>query len=196
MPAVERDDATAHVVDHLAIVSGHEHRGARAVDALEQIHNAAGGLRIQISRGLVADEQRRPVHDGARNGDALLLAAGKLIGIAVQLVGEAHEAQHLGHLRLDDVPALADNLQGEGDVLEDRLVRQELEVLEHAADVAPQVGHAPVAHGGQILVSHVDLARGGLDLAGEQADEGGFARSGVAHEEDELAGEDLQGHIA
>ena len=195
MPAVERDNATAHVVHHLAVVGGHEHGRARAVDALEQVHDAAGGLRVQVSRGLVADEQRRAVHDGAGDGHALLLAAGELVGIAVELVGQAHEAQHLGHLGLDDVTALPDYLQGEGHVLEDGLVRQELEVLEHAADVAAQVGHAPVAHGGQILVRHVDLARGGLDLAGKQTDEGGLARPGMAHEEDELPGEDLQSDV-
>ena len=103
----------------------------------------------QMSRG-------RAVHDGARDGHALLLAAGKLVGTLAQLVLQAHEPQHLGHLRLDDVAALADDLERERDVLEHRLVRQQLEVLEHAADVAAQVRHAPVAHGGQILVGHVD----------------------------------------
>ena len=39
---------------------------------LQDLQNLPAGGRIQISRGLVADEQRRPVHDGARNGDALL----------------------------------------------------------------------------------------------------------------------------
>ena len=90
------------------------------------------------------------------------------------------------------MPALADNLQGEGDVLEDRLVRQELEVLEHAADVAAQIRHTPVAHGGKVLVSHVDLALGRLDLAREQLDEGRLARSGMTHEEQELARVDLK----
>ena len=33
-------------------------------------------MRVEVARRLVADEQRRAVHDGARDGDALLFTAG------------------------------------------------------------------------------------------------------------------------
>ena len=82
---IERDDTAAHVVDHLAVVGYHEYCSARAVDALEQIH-AARSLRVEIAHRLVADEQRRAVHDGARDGDALLFAAGELVRALVQFV--------------------------------------------------------------------------------------------------------------
>ena len=82
---------------------GNENRRARAVDALEQTHDAQGGLGIEIAGRLVANENRRSVDDGARNRNALLLTAGKLIGKLVHLVLEANEAEHLGHLRADDV---------------------------------------------------------------------------------------------
>ena len=54
--------------------------------------------RIEVAGGLVAYEQRRTVHDGARDGHALLLAARQLVGTLVELVLQAHEAKHLGHL--------------------------------------------------------------------------------------------------
>ena len=41
--------------------------------------------------------------------------------------------QHVGHHPVDHLPALADDLQRERDVLEDRLLLQQPEVLEHAA---------------------------------------------------------------
>lgn len=43
------------------------------------------------------------IDDGARNRNALLLTARKLIGKLVHLVLKANEAEHLGHLRADDV---------------------------------------------------------------------------------------------
>ena len=174
---------------------GDQHRGARAVDALEQVHDAAGGLGVEVARGLVAHQKRRAVDDGARDGDALLLAAGELVGHLVELLLQADQAQDLGDLRLDDVAALSDDLQRERDVLEDGLVRQQLEVLEHAADVAAQVRHAPVAHRREVLARDVDMALRRLHLADEHADEGGLARARMTHQEDELAGVDLQRDI-
>ena len=156
---------------------------------------AARRLRVEVAGRLVTHQKRRAVHDGARDGHALLFAAGQLVGALVELVLQTDEAQHLGYLRLDDVAALADYLERERDVLEHGLVRQQLEVLEHAADVAAQVGHAPVAHGGQVLVRDVDVALRGLHLSDEHADERGLAGAGMAHEEDELARVDLQGYI-
>ena len=88
--------------------------------------------------------------------------------------------------------ALADYLERERHVLEHRFVRKQLEVLEHAAYVAAKVRHAPVAHGRKVLVRHVDMTLRGLHLADEHADERGFARAGMTHEEDELASVDLQ----
>ena len=116
-------------------------------------------------------------------------------GRLVELLLQADQAQDLGDLRLDDVAALADDLKRERDVLEDGLVRQQLEVLEHAADVAAQVRHAPVAHGRKVLARDVDMALRRLHLADEHADEGGLARARMTHQEDELAGVDLQRDI-
>src|SRR5262249_28724824 len=77
---LERDHATAHLVHHLAVVRDHEDRRAAAVDAVEQLHDPDGGVGIEVSRRLVADEQRRMVDDGTRDRDALLLAARELVG--------------------------------------------------------------------------------------------------------------------
>ena len=135
----------------------------------------------------IKNQYRRIFQNRTGYGYSLLFAAGQLVGALVELVLQTDEAQHLGYLRLDDVAALADYLERERDVLEHGLVRQQLEVLEHAADVAAQVGHAPVAHGGQVLVRDVDVALRGLHLSDEHADERGLAGAGMAHEEDELA---------
>ena len=195
MPRLERDDALAHGVDHLAVVRRHEDGGARAVDALEQLHDAQRDRRVEVTRGLVAHKQRWAVHHGAGHGDALLLTTRELVGVDVHLLAQAHEAQHLGHLRLDDRARLADALEGKGHVVKDGLVRQQLEVLEHAADLAAQVRDLPVAHGAQVLASDHDLAVRGLELAGDELEERRLTRAGMAHEEHKLAGKDVNVHV-
>ena len=57
-----------------------------------------------------------------------------------------------------DVPGPADHLEGEGDVLVDGLVRQQLEVLEDAPDVAAQVRDLPARQLADVLAGHADPA--------------------------------------
>src|SRR5581483_7838050 len=56
------------------------HGRAAAIDPVEELHDADGGVGIEVPRRLVADEQRRVVDERARDRDALLLAAGELVG--------------------------------------------------------------------------------------------------------------------
>ena len=126
------------------------HGGAGAVDALKQVHDAARRLRVQVARRLVADE--RP-EDGSRWRAQWTRAAarrrkagpGRLFSLSCRPTRRSTS----GTCVLMTWRALADYLKCERNVLEHRLVRQQLEVLEHAADVAAQVRHAPIAHGGQ-----------------------------------------------
>ncbi len=66
---------------------------------------------------LVADEQRRVVDERARDRDALLLAAGELVGERVHPVREPDHREHLGDLLADRAAALALHLERVGDVL-------------------------------------------------------------------------------
>ena len=47
--------------------------------------------RIEVARGLIREEQRRIIHQGAGDGDTLLLAAGELIGQMYGPVGQADQ---------------------------------------------------------------------------------------------------------
>ena len=59
---------------------GDEHDGvARLVEALEERHDLDAGLRVEVAGGLVGEQDRRIVHQRARDGDALALAAGELV---------------------------------------------------------------------------------------------------------------------
>src|SRR3954447_18878426 len=50
------DHAAAHLVHHLAVVGGHQHGSARAVDAVDQLHDPDRRLGVEVARGLVAEQ--------------------------------------------------------------------------------------------------------------------------------------------
>src|SRR4051794_21063370 len=185
--AFEGDHALAHLVHHLAVVRDHEDRRAGAVDAIEELHDPYRRVGIEVPGGLVADEQRRMVHDGARDGHALLLAARQLVGRAVHLVRETDHVHHLGHLAPDRRAALALHLERIGDVLGRATRRQQLEVLEHAADVAPQLRHLGVLEAREVAAADHDPALRRLDLLQQQLDQRRLARARRADDEHELA---------
>ena len=82
--ALGRVRVVRHHDDRLAVV---------AVERLQQVENLVAGLAIEIARRLVAQQQRRVGHDGARDADALLLAAGQLPRIVLGALGEADDFQ-------------------------------------------------------------------------------------------------------
>ena len=67
----------------------------RFVQAFQQRENLLGRLRVERRGRLVAQQNARVVGEGARNGHALLLSAGKLRGICVGLVVDLHQPQQL-----------------------------------------------------------------------------------------------------
>ena len=155
---VEREHPAAHLVDHLAVVGDDEHGGAGAVDPVEQLHDPDRGLGIEVPGRLVREQQRRMVDERPRDRDALLLAARELVRIVVDLALEADEPQDLGDLAPDLAAAGAGHLERVGDVVVDGAVGKQLEVLEHGADPAAQVGDAP-------LREAIDVAAGDQHLA-------------------------------
>ena len=76
-----------------------------------------GRLGVEVAGRLVGQQQRRVVDERARDRDALLLAAGELVGEVVQLRGEAGEAQDVRHLGADLVARAAGDLQRVRDVV-------------------------------------------------------------------------------
>ena len=92
-------------------------------------------------------EQHEPRRDGERahDRDALLLAAGEPVGDTARLVGEREPVEQLESRRLGLGPRdLVHASHRQGDVVEHRHVREEVERLEHDADALPDlVGVVP-----------------------------------------------------
>ncbi len=141
----------------------------------------------RIRQRLVEEEDPGLADDGAADGDALALAAGKLAGLALEQFADLQDLGRLGDA-LDDLGlGRPHGLQPEGEVLAHRHVRVEGVGLED---------HGEAALGGGHLVDHLavdgDVAHGHAFEAGDHAQERGLAAAGRADEDDELARFDLE----
>ena len=126
------------------VVARDEHRHADVGEAQEQPHDLFGELRIEVARGLVRDEQRRPRDDGARDADALLLARATARSAQRRLLAEQpHLVERGAHLAPDLAVAGAVDDERQRDVVEHAAIVQQLVVLEHDADAAAEGGNAP-----------------------------------------------------
>src|SRR3954471_21287678 len=152
--ALDLDHTTTHLVDDVGVVRDHHDGGAGAVDPVQQPHDLDGRVRVEVSGRLVGQQDQRPVDERPGHRDALLLTAGQLMRVPVLLAPQADQLENLGHDPAGDTLGLADHLKGEGDILVGGAVGQQPEVLEHAADRAPEGGNLPRAHGRDVALVH------------------------------------------
>ena len=90
---------------------------------------------------LVHQHQRRVGGERAGDADALALAAGELGGVAVaEVAGQADQLEQLLDARGGALLVPAEQLRDGGDVVADRPVREQADLLDHVADLAPQLG--------------------------------------------------------
>ncbi len=190
--------------ERLDLVVGDVDRGDAelALQPLELVPQVLAQLGVEVGQRLVEQQQRRLDDQRAGQREALLLAAGELGGLPVDLGGELHGLQHA----LDALPdlllrrpvgALAD-LQREGDVVEHGHVRPDRVGLEHHAQAA-LVGrhvHVPaVARGEQDAVTDGDAAAVRLLQAGDGAQRRGLAAARGAEQGEQLALLDLEADV-
>ena len=130
---------------------GHDAHGhAFGRQGADEVAHEGRELGVEGAGGLVEVDDLRVHAEGAGDGDALLLAAGELVGDLGGVLLEAQAAQELHGLLLDlGLGAPLHDHRGVGDVLEHGVVREQVVVLEDEAKA-----HAGLAHGG--------LAVGGL----------------------------------
>ena len=140
----------------------------------------------------------------AGNGHALLLAAGELVRVVVCPLREAHLGQQLSglcfQLGVDGLfvgliirPLLCQQLSGQHHILQGRVLREEVKVLEHEAEVEPLFADLALPLGGGVGgIPHgltVDLDDAGIRPLQkvEAAQQCGFARTGGTNDRQRLA---------
>ena len=151
--------------------------------------------RVDRAERLVHQHQRRVGRERARDADALALAAGELRRIAARhLLGvEADQREQLLHARVGAVLLPAEQPRHGRDVLGDRQVREQPDLLDHVADLAAQLAHVAVQHA---LPAEQDLAAAQRDHAVDQAHRRRLAAARRADQHAEVAGRDREREVA
>ena len=203
---------------------GDDQRGPgmpEAVDAADQI---ALGLVVHRGQHVVQDQQVAGLEDGAGQGDALLLPAGKgdplfahlgrqPLGKLCQVGLQGRRFHRLGDQSFQGIPGAAATVTatvtatvfgaisgaisgavfcavfcGEADVFPHG-VGEEERLLGHRHQVPPQGLLAQLRH---IDAVEEDLVRGRVEVAVEQIDQGGLARSDGSEQPHDLSGPHLE----
>ena len=94
------DDAVADGDNAMGILGdvglvGDEHDGvAFGVEVVEEGHDLVAGLGVEVSGGLVGEDDGGLVDQGAGDGDALALTAGELVGLVHHAGAEVDGFEH------------------------------------------------------------------------------------------------------
>ena len=168
------------------MVVRHEHdRHAPPREGVEDVQDLRPGLRVEISRGLVGQDDRGVGDEGAGDGHALALAARELAGLVIRAMGQTHGLEGRD-CRFPRRPSLV--VKRQLHVLERARAREEIIGLKNEPD--PQPAHAGelviVERAHVLALEEVAAARGNVEAA-QDIHQGGLARARGPHEGDILA---------
>ena len=90
MAAVHEQDPAAHLPGKAHLVGDHHHGHALVGQLLHDLQHLAHHLGVQGGGGLVKEHHLGLHGQGPDDGDALLLAAGELVGIGIRLLFQPH----------------------------------------------------------------------------------------------------------
>ena len=183
----EHGDAVAEL-DRLGQVVGDEADGLRdlLLDAEELVLQPVAGDRVDGPERLVHQHHRRVGRQATGHTDPLLLSPGELARVPAAEVArlQAHQVQQLVHPRVDPRAFPAEDLGHDRDVVGDREVREQPDLLDDVPDPAPQLVAVDL---GDVLPVEQDPPRGRLDQAVHHLQGGGLAAPRGADEHHDRA---------
>ena len=153
-PDAQNRDAVAHR-HRLDLVVGDVDRGhaETLLQCLDLAAHVDAELRVEVRQRLVHEEHLRLADDRPAHGDALALAAGELLRLAVEQLLEPEQLRGLLHALPDLLLGPPLQFEAEGDVLRDGHVRVEGVVLEDHRDVAVALEHVVDPHAADVEVA-------------------------------------------
>src|SRR5260370_5139696 len=188
--AMSKFDAAVGLARDVRVVRDHENGVAAAVQFAENFEDHGFVGFIEIAGGLVGHDQLRLIDQRARDGHALLLAAGKLRGQMRQAISQADALQGLRRLRLvrDAVKILREH-----HVFESGEIRHKMELLENETDFLGAVANELIfAEFREIDAIDDDASRSKRIQAAENIDQRCFAGAGGTHESNPFGGLDAE----
>src|SRR3989338_943043 len=194
--AVDETHDALGVGGHVVLVRDHQHGDALlGVQVPEQLHDLLAAVRVEVAGGFIGQQHPRFGDDGARDRHALLLSARELAGGVVLPAFESHlfERPRLSGVARGGGLAAVDQRQLH--VFLRRRARQQVEALEHEAQVAPPQARALIA-AERLHLHALEFvgAGGGHVQAAQRVHRRGLARSAGTHDGDELPLLDVQVH--
>ncbi len=129
-------DHAAGVRRHVGVVRDHDDRDAGpGIELHQQFHHFTAARGIEVARRLVREQHRGRCDDGPGDGHALLLPSRQFAGRVVLPSGETHRRQGFPGQPVARRRTLAAVQQRQLDVFLRRRAGQQVEALEHEADV-------------------------------------------------------------
>ena len=182
------DDAVGDAAREAHLVGHAEHRHAVLGQADHGVEHLLDHLRVERRGRLVEQHDLRVHAEGARNRDALLLAARELARVLVRLLRDADPRQVLHRRRLGFRRAQAARAhRRQRAVLQHGQVREQVELLEHHADLAAHRVDV-AATGGEVDAVDDDAALLRRLEPVDAADQRRLARARGPADDDPLAG--------
>ena len=149
----------------------------------EQIAQLLPAMRLIDSETMLKEfeeEGYSAVHQRTGNGQSLLLTTGHFVGMAVGLILQTNQFQNIRNTFFDIPFSGADHTHGEGNIFINGHLFDQAVVLKHNANGAAQIGDLTLADPLQRITVDVNGTGGGLQLAGDQLDDGRLAGTGGA----------------
>ena len=192
---VEKVDGALGAGGILLGVSHHYDGGAFGVQLFQQVHDLFTVLGIQITGRLIREDQLRAGHHGTGDGHALLLTAGKLLREVIGTMADGHTLHNLRDLGLALAGADIQIAQRQLNVLIHIEFVDQVEALEHKADVAlAELGALLLLQAADFGAEEFIGTAGGIVQQAEDVQQRGLAAAGRAHDGDELAVLDFEGN--
>ena len=181
------DSAGRDVAGKAHLVGDDQHGHALLCQLPHDGQHLAGQFRVEGAGGLIEIDDLGAGGKSAGDGHALLLTARQLMRVGIRLVGKSDAAEQLHRLGLRR--RLVHFLQldrRKHDVLQHGEVGEQVEALEHHADVLAHLVDIGLFVGDHGVV-YDDLAAGRLLELVETAEQRGLARTGRSDDADNLA---------
>ena len=134
---VHEDHLVGNLSSEADLVGHNDHGHSAAREVAHHLEDLAHHLRVEGRGGLIEQHQLGIHCQCPSDGHPLLLAPGKLMWIGVRLGSETHLLEQRSSAGRGLCPGhLADSCGSQAHVLQRSLVREQIEALEHQADVA------------------------------------------------------------
>ena len=196
--AIDQRQHPVGVLRQLLVVGDdHDGRAFALANCFERLQHNRARLGIEVAGRLVGEQQRRIVGERPRNGDALLLSAGKLGRAVLHAVAQAEQVEQFFRAPLRVAHGFACELHRQQDVFQRRQRRDQVEELEDEADLlVANFGELVFAHARDVDAVDLDFAMRRAVQPADQTEQGAFAAAGRSDDADDFPRVNVHIHSA